>query len=140
MNNYWHTNYKADQEGPVTFRYAVRPHGAFRADEAARFGAEAREPLVVAAAAGRAPSPVPLLTVSPAAVLVTALRPVADGRSWTVELLNTAAEEQRVTLRWRTGARVAWTTSDGSGRPGAALAWPLRLPGHGTAVVRAAER
>lgn len=28
MNNYWHTNYKADQDGPVTFRYALRPHGA----------------------------------------------------------------------------------------------------------------
>ncbi|MCK7483887.1 MAG: hypothetical protein M0C28_48030 [Candidatus Moduliflexus flocculans] len=26
MNNYWHTNYKADQEGPVTLRYAVSPH------------------------------------------------------------------------------------------------------------------
>ena len=26
MNNHWHTNYKADQEGPVTFRYAIAPH------------------------------------------------------------------------------------------------------------------
>ena len=26
MNNYWHTNYKADQEGIVNFKYALRPH------------------------------------------------------------------------------------------------------------------
>ncbi len=136
MNNYWHTNYKADQEGPVTFRYAVQPHGAFRPDAAARFGAEAREPLLVAAAAGRAPSPVPLLVVAPAAVLVTALRPGPDPGSWTVALLNPGPVAQRVTLRWRSGARAAWSLSDAAGHRGAALAGTLPLAARGTAVVR----
>ena len=31
MNNHWWTNYKADQEGPTTFRYAIRPHGPYDA-------------------------------------------------------------------------------------------------------------
>ena len=137
MNNYWHTNYKADQAGPVTFRYGLRPHGAFAADAAARFGAEAREPLVVAAAAGGAPPSVPLLAVSPAAVLATSLRPGPDPRSWIVALQNPGAEARRVTLRWRGGARVAWTASDGAGRRGAALPLPVTLPAHGTLVVRA---
>ena len=26
MNNHWHTNYKADQEGPTVFRYVILPH------------------------------------------------------------------------------------------------------------------
>jgi len=140
MNNYWHTNYKADQEGAVTFRYAIRPHGAFHADAAARLGAESREPLLVVAAAGRAPSSVPLLTVAPATVLVTALRPGAEGRSWIVALQNCSADPQRVTLRWRGGAHVAWSTSDSSGRPGTAITGPLALPPHGTAIVRVDER
>jgi alpha-mannosidase len=140
MNNYWHTNYKADQEGPVTFRYALHPHHAFRADAAARFGAEAREPLLVVAATGRGPSSVPLLSVAPAVVLVTALRPGAQPRSWMVALQNPGAATQRVTLRWRGGARVAWTMSDSSGRPGMALTGPLALPPHGTAIVRVEER
>ena len=139
MNNYWHTNYKADQEGPVTFRYALRPHRAFSADAAARFGAEAREPLLVAAAAGRALAAVPLLTVAPPAVLVTALRPGPVRRSWIVALQNAGAVPQRVTLRWRGGGPVAWTTSDAGGRRGVALASPLVLPAHGTAIVRADE-
>lgn len=27
MNNYWHTNYKADQSGAVSFRFCIRLHG-----------------------------------------------------------------------------------------------------------------
>ena len=27
LNNYWHTNYKADQEGLLRFRFVARPHG-----------------------------------------------------------------------------------------------------------------
>ena len=26
MNNHWHTNYRAYQEGPVQFRFVLRPH------------------------------------------------------------------------------------------------------------------
>jgi alpha-mannosidase len=140
MNNYWHTNYKADQDGPVTFRYAVRPHGAFRAADAARFGAEAREPLLVVPAAGPAPSGQPLLVVAPAEVLVTALRPGPDGRSWLVSLYNPGPEEQRVTLAWRTGLRVSLSRSDSSGRGGAAIRGPFVLPPAGTAVLRAEPR
>lgn len=140
MNNYWHTNYKADQEGPVTFRYAVRPHGAFRAADAARFGAEAREPLIVVPAAGPAPPGQPLLQVAPEQVLVTALRPGPDGRSWLVALYNPGAEEQRVTLAWRPGLRVSLSWSDSSGRGGAAVRGPIELPPAGTAVLRAEPR
>ncbi len=30
MNNYWHTNYAAGQEGSSAVTYALFPHGAFR--------------------------------------------------------------------------------------------------------------
>jgi alpha-mannosidase len=140
MNNYWHTNYKADQEGPVTFRFSLRPHGPFRADEAVRAGAEAREPLVVAGAAGPPPSGEPLLRLAPGAVLATALRPGADGRSYLVQLYNPTAQAQRVVFRWRSGTRVALSRSDSSERPGAAIPGALDLPGYGTAVLRAEWR
>ncbi len=139
MNNYWHTNYKADQEGPVTFRYVLRPHGAFRPEDAARLGAEARRPLLVVPAAGRAPA-APLATVSPATALVTALRPGADGRSWMVALQNPTGAAQRVALRWRGGRRVAVSESDDAERPGAPLRGPLLLPAHGTALLRVVPR
>jgi hypothetical protein len=47
MNNYWHTNFKADQAGLATFRYVIRPHGTWDPDQAERFGMGVRRPLLV---------------------------------------------------------------------------------------------
>ena len=139
MNNYWHTNYKADQAGPATFRYVLQPHGAFHPEDAARLGAEAREPLLVAAAAGPAPAAA-LVAVSPAVVRVTALRPGRDGASWIVALDNPTSVGQRVTLHWRGRRPVTIAPTDGDERPGTALTGPLELPAHGTALLRIAPR
>jgi len=138
MNNYWHTNYKAYQDGPVAFRFGILPHRAFHGGDAARAGAESREPLLVAPAAGAAPPAEPLVTVT-SAVLVAALRPGA-GRSWLVQLYNPAAEPQRAQFRWRRGMRVALSWSDSDGRPGAPIAGPVVIPAYGTAIVRADAR
>jgi hypothetical protein len=46
MNNYWHTNYKADQEGKVKFDFYLTFHRAFNAASADRFGYEMTQPLV----------------------------------------------------------------------------------------------
>ncbi|MBK7269441.1 MAG: hypothetical protein IPI07_07995 [Flavobacteriales bacterium] len=34
LNNYWHTNFKADQEGPITFDLYLKMHGPFKLEEA----------------------------------------------------------------------------------------------------------
>jgi alpha-mannosidase len=47
MNNYWHTNFKADQPGPVTFRVVLLPHGPFDVAEALRAALAVSEPPVV---------------------------------------------------------------------------------------------
>jgi hypothetical protein len=46
MNNYWHTNYKADQEDKVRFDFYLSFHEAFDAKNADRFGYEMTQPLV----------------------------------------------------------------------------------------------
>ena len=38
MNNYWHTNYKADQEGKVRFDMYLKFHRAFNLSESRKFG------------------------------------------------------------------------------------------------------
>ena len=46
INNYWHTNYKATQEGKVTFNFYLHFHNAFDLAAAQRFATEATQPLL----------------------------------------------------------------------------------------------
>jgi len=100
MNNYWHTNYKADQEGPVTLRYAIRPHGAYDAAEVVRFALERTRPLLVAASDGSAPLPDPPVRVASKTAVATSLMPVDpdDPREMLLRLYNPSAEEAEVVL------------------------------------------
>jgi hypothetical protein len=41
MNNYWHTNYKADQEGKVRFDIILQFHQKFKLSEAQNLGNQA---------------------------------------------------------------------------------------------------
>jgi len=47
LNNYWHTNYKADQAGSLTFRFLVHPHAADPEADLRRLSAEVDHPLLV---------------------------------------------------------------------------------------------
>lgn len=47
MNNLWHTNFKASQEGPLVIHYRIYPHcGAFAPAVMKKFGAESTVPLL----------------------------------------------------------------------------------------------
>ncbi|UYP44535.1 hypothetical protein NEF87_000820 [Candidatus Lokiarchaeum ossiferum] len=47
MNNYWMTNYKADQPGNTLFRYVFNPHQKFNESVTTRFALEEGQPLLV---------------------------------------------------------------------------------------------
>ena len=101
LNNHWHTNYKADQDGPLEFRYAVQPHlGGFDALAAARFGVERCQPLLMAYYSGSTPASVPRLSIEPNTVIVTAFKPADDGHGWIVRLYGASGRDERVRLKW----------------------------------------
>lgn len=100
MNNHWHTNYKADQEGPTTFHFAIRPHGPYDAVAAQHFGIERSQPLLAVPVDPDTPTPGSYLRVEPAAVLVTALKPSGDGKGIVVRLFNTTDEPVKAKLAW----------------------------------------
>jgi hypothetical protein len=61
MNNYWETNYKADQPGVTIFRYVLFPHRGFEAAANMRRSMEASQPLLaLPSTAGFALPPPPL--------------------------------------------------------------------------------
>ncbi len=91
MNNSWHTNYRAGQEGMVVFRYIV--HAQAHADEPAvkRFATERSQPLVVVpVGAGTVGRPSILSIGAADDVLVTSLRASRDGKGRILRLFNAA--------------------------------------------------
>jgi len=101
MNNHWGTNYRAFQEGPVTFRYAVRPYRAAEPGAQQRFGQEQLRPLLVSGGKPQASLGDALLRVQPAQVVIESLAPSRDGKAWMLRLFNASAEPVQARLNWR---------------------------------------
>ncbi|MDP2886696.1 MAG: hypothetical protein Q8P51_16935 [Ignavibacteria bacterium] len=136
MNNYWHTNYKADQEGVVSFRYSVRPHGEYRQEEAARFGIERRQPLVASRVGGVGTLEGSLYELESDGVLVLSTRPVATGGGWLLYLYNPTPQAQPARLRWNKNIPVSINVSDSFGRAGEPIEDSFVIPAYGSVYVR----
>jgi alpha-mannosidase len=106
MNNHWGTNYRAYQEGPVMFRYAIRPHGRYDAAAASRFAIGLSQPLIVKPAAPHTNFLTPLLKIEPADVLAITLKPSEDRSAWIVRLFGASGESRTVKLDWGAGTSV----------------------------------
>jgi alpha-mannosidase len=134
MNNYWETNYLAGQQGPTRFRYALRPHGPFDAAAAWRFGVERSQPLIPVLV-GAEPPPDPPLRVGSRDVVVTSLRPSADGDALIVRLFNPSERPQAATLAWPDAPGSVWISSPSEDRIRRA-ADRLELPAWGIVTLR----
>jgi alpha-mannosidase len=153
MNNYWHTNYKADQEGRVAFRYVVRPHLGFEAAAVKRAGMEAARPLIVVevrgggegrsaakkgaaregATAGHFGLP---LAIEPAAFVVTSLRPAADGTGIIMRVYNASGRPETLRLGGALAKKRGIYLSDPTEAKRARVAGPLLVPAFGLVTLR----
>ena len=137
MNNYWETNYKADQAGPTTFRYALRPHtGLYDQTAANRFGIECNRPLVaVSARVDGPPALAPPFHLDARGVIVTALKPSRDGRARIIRLYAASGKPENVHLVWP-GTPPAIYLSDPNETRGERVSGPIRLSAYGFATLR----
>ncbi len=111
MNNHWGTNYRAYQEGPVTFRYAIRPHGRHDAAAASRFAIGLSEPLMVKPTASHINLLTPLLKIEPADVLAITLKPSEDRSAWIVRLFGASGESRTAKLDWGATSVKSWISN-----------------------------
>jgi hypothetical protein len=112
MNNHWGTNYRAYQEGPVTFRYAIRPPGRHDAAAASRFAIGLSQPLIVKPAAPHTNLLAPLLKIEPADVLAITLKPSEDRSAWIVRLFGASGEPRTAKLDWGAATSVkSWISN-----------------------------
>ena len=100
MNNHWGTNYRAYQEGPVTFRYALRPHRRYDASAASRLAIGFSETLLVRHSSSLKAESVSLLRIEPSDVIVITLKPSEDQKAWIIRLFGASGECRTVKLTW----------------------------------------
>jgi hypothetical protein len=138
MNNYWHTNYKADQEGPVTFRYALIPHAAFREEESVRYGTESRQLLLVATVRQGKPAP-PLLTMSPPTFMAASIHPIEDENAWLIYVYNPTNQAVATKLNWNRPGKFETYGSDAGGVRGTATGGEISVDAFDTKYIRVQE-
>jgi len=138
MNNHWGTNYRAYQEGVVTFRYALRPHGAFDAASAARFATGLTQPLIAVPAEESSPLPQSFhLLVEPAEVLVTTFKPSDDGRARIVRLFGASGQDCEAKIIWPYAQPESLWLSDTSEKRLSRITGPIAVPAWGLVTLRA---
>jgi hypothetical protein len=112
MNNYWGTNYKAEQSGKTTFRYTIQPHGMFLSAESEKMAAQESEPLVVVPLKSSKNESSSLFTILNQGIVVTALVPLNDG--YLIRLFNAGGDPQKLNIVWKTNpAEVCFSDLDG---------------------------
>lgn len=136
MNNHWGTNYRAYQEGPVEFRYALRAHRGYDPAAASRFAIGLSQPLIPSIASST-PLPLPVLQIDPPDVLALTLKPSEEGSAWIVRLFGASGEDRTAKLHWPGGApRKIWL-SDLSEKPVQAVGDRVDVPAWGLVTLRA---
>ncbi len=137
MNNHWGTNYRAYQEGAVTFRFAVAPHAAYDPAAATRLASGLSQPLLALPTAASAPSGRARLTLTNERVVATAFKPSDDGKGWILRLYNVSDTEQQVGVEWGEPKPTRMFLSGTSEARGAEVSGALTVPAWGMVTIRA---
>ncbi len=103
MNNHWHTNFPLTQDGPVTFRYSILPHGAYDAVAANHFGMEQAQPLAHVAT-NDDPKIKPFIAIDNEKVYLTIMKSLADSKDIIVRLRSLSDKPENVKLTFPGGA------------------------------------
>ncbi len=131
MNNHWFTNFPLTQDGPVTFRYRILPHGIYDAALANRFGLEQAQPLVSLAAKNNAIAK-PLFTIegSPA-ITVSILKSTSAKNSLIVRLRSVSSKDETVKLVSPALNRISWNICETQEVPGMKAGDEVTVPANG---------
>jgi alpha-mannosidase len=116
MNNHWSTNYRAYQDGPVEFRYGLRPHGGYDPAAASRFATAMSQPLVASSHGQRSRMGLKL-RIEQEDVLVQECKRSADGSAWIVRLFGASGQDRKTGLTWADGRPIKVWRSNLSEQP-----------------------
>ncbi len=122
MNNYWTTNFNADQHGGHVWTYTITSRAGDGLDEAARFGSGQRTPFLArvlpGGGTGGGVRQRSLVTGWPENVLLVSAIPAPDGASAVLHVREIGGKKAAIRPRnGTTGAALACVQVDVTGRP-----------------------
>lgn len=136
MNNHWHTNYRAEQEGPTTFRYVIWPHkGGSENQDVAAPALEYSQPVAVLPAVGDPIVPRRFTVTN--GVQVTAYKPSEDGKAVIVRLFGATGTDLSVSLQWDPVKPAKVWLSDNSEQPLEEVSESIFVPAWSVVTLRA---
>ncbi len=110
MNNYWWTNYRAEQGGDFQFRYSITSGNKLSREELANFDVDTRSPAVsypylatFSASVAQSDRPLEassgsLMQLDASNLQVVVLKQAEEGAGWVLRLLETAGRKGQATL------------------------------------------
>jgi len=135
INNHWGTNYRAYQEGPIIFRYALWPHKQFKAWENSKYAIGLSQPILVKQASEKTAILSGLYPDQPQ-VLVTAFKPCDDGIGWMLTLFNSSPVKIKTKLvATKNSFEQVWKSNSGEDKI-AQINSNIELSGWGVLMIR----
>lgn len=99
MNNYWHTNYKADQEGLARFRYALRMHDGFNGPAGEKAAAAFTQPFIAIPVQKDFKAVGSLFAISNDQLVVTSVTP-AGNKKFIIRVYNPSDKGTSFNFKW----------------------------------------
>ena len=135
INNHWGTNYRAYQDGLITFRYALWPHKQFSAFENSQYAIGLSQPLLVKHASEN-PSALSGIYPDQSQVIVTALKPCDVGKGLMMTLFNSSDKSVKTKLVSKPNTiQHVWMSNSGEDKSQVILEY-LDMPAWSTVIVR----
>ncbi len=100
MNNYWHTNYKSDQDGISKYNYALRPHDSVSNTEMEQAAENYTQPLIAVAVKEKSIPASSLFELSNRRISVTSVTPDENG-NFTLRLFNPEKRKLQTRFIWK---------------------------------------
>jgi alpha-mannosidase len=136
MNNLWHTNFRAEQDGLATFHYYLQAHATgYDSFKANQIGLNNHQPLIAGPATTGEQSQL-FFKVDGANIYVESIKPADDGNGVIAQLVNAGADNSRVNISPQgTSAVKIWESNLTEDKKNT-LGSNFVLPGKGIMTVR----
>jgi alpha-mannosidase len=114
MNNSWHTNYKASQEGVTSFRYYLKPHNKFDYLDSYKFGVGSSQPLRTIYSKNTIGNYNQTIKLDQGSSLVISIMyPSRDGTGTMLRIFNPADKADSSHLTWMRKTKPTYFLSNG---------------------------